>query len=136
MKCVVIQLLLFLAACATSTHLRPRDRLECQNLCHVHCKSNWEFLTDCYATSWSCLIGCANACDDGSTVVGCRSMCITTYQLRCDIAGCKAGCRRGSTRRYQELNEEEAELPEGGDVEDGEGGEVGESKEDGKNKNE
>ena len=38
----------------------------------------------------------------------CRDTCVTNFQLRCDIAGCKAGCRRGSTHRYQfDDNDEE-----------------------------
>jgi hypothetical protein len=116
-------LIIFTTTTIHATRLRTgnptrRPRLECQNLCHIHCKNNYAYLTNCIqekSTSWSCLSGCAVACNDdpaSSPDVGkyeeCRDTCVTNFQLRCDIAGCKAGCRRGSTHRYQfDDNDEE-----------------------------
>jgi hypothetical protein len=107
-------LALFAQVTYSSSLRKPirRPRLECQNLCHIHCKNNFYYITNCAgsskSTSWGCLSGCAVACDnrddnihDGDKYEHCRDTCGINFQLRCDVAGCKAGCRRGSTHEYQ-----------------------------------
>ena len=103
--------LLLNLATSTRLRLRPRKRLECQNLCQIHCKSNWLDLTACFTNSWPCLAGCSTACDTPD-VAKCRQMCMKNYQLRCDISSCKAACRQGSSRHYMYLDpdDEEEEL--------------------------
>ena len=103
-----IQILSLLLSLVLGTHLRipRRPPLECQNLCHINCKKDFGFVTDCLQTSWSCLSGCAVACEhseteENNTYEHCRSTCDTNFQLRCDKSGCVAGCRRGSTHKYQ-----------------------------------
>ena len=91
---------------------RKRAELECQNMCHLHCKSrSFYYLTGCDETSWGCLAGCAHACAPDGDIVSCRSRCVDEMQTRCDTAGCKAGCRRGVSRRYKYLADDEEDLP-------------------------
>ena len=95
----------------TRLRLRPRKRLECQNLCQIHCKSNWLDLTACFTNSWPCLAGCSTACETPD-VAKCRQMCMKNYQLRCDISSCKAACRQGSSRHYRYLDPDDDEEEE------------------------
>ena len=80
-----------------------RNAQECAALCQVTCKKDWQLLTACYEPSWGCFVGCARACDvqDGQKAT-CEAACDVQFDgKRCDVAGCRSGCRSGLSREYK-----------------------------------
>jgi hypothetical protein len=79
-----------------------RDARECAALCQVSCKREWSLLTACYQPSWGCFVGCARACQEDGQKETCEAACDVQFDgKRCEVAGCRAGCRSGLSREYK-----------------------------------